>query len=1164
MAIVRDSSGRLYDTQNGMRVDENALDSSKLREIQRRLGEPTDQDRQAANKAANAAAAAQRAATPAVLPTTPTTPVEPVEPAYQSAQVSDIDYWSGSSSGEVSSDNMVSWRNPVTGETTSQPSSMNPPEGSSWEKGAYTRQESEDVINKYIRNMPRGTGTNYQEYKIPDPVENPFKGEVGPGIVPPYDPNDNRLFEKELFVLPSGSQALHQNTTIGQGSDFGLFDKFGPEPEYNYTYEQALGRRQARDVKSPKERAAIATAIERGPSGQGSDFKNPTDYGFKNPEPDPNNPFGNIAPAVMLDYIGPNGERVSAGAGMIPPPGFTQVDGTPRLPFVDTMPKVPDPFGDGAAPGPIKEMPMYEMEGGLEKGQGNIVDRPNPNRPIDQAPNQTPSSRAQSNLDRINQELSDLYAENPPNPGAIENKKRQQQQAAAAAMGEGQKDLVSTAVSRPEELATKTAVAQIDPNTVGTTIAQGTGDAGAAGQATATQTGAAQQATAPTGITPASMQATTTQGAVQGAVSGVTAAQGTVSSGAEVTAAQGSVSEGAKAKAETFDPKYIDSVGSGDRVVSQEELAKAEGLDENAVKAKIAQADVPDNIKAAQTSVSAKEIPEPAQIKDADMASAKAITDAGLNDDAIAVAAKLAKFSVDAETLAAFKEGKIEAEDTVQGQLASLMKDFDDGTPVWAAGAMRAANAAMAARGLGGSSMAAAAIVQASMESAIPIASADATAFRQMNLDNLNRQQQVSLANAAAQQGVEISNFNADQQTALQNSQNSFSLQGQNLSNKQSVVLANAQIKASLQGQNLSNQQQANIVEAARYAEVANLNLNNRQQSVLQDNANRMQVNLANMSSKQQSYIANAQIASALQGKQIDNAQQVSIINAAKFAEANNLTFTAAEQIKIHNSELMKTIGLAELNSAQAATLQNAATMANMDMANLSNAQQAAVQNAQNFLQMDMANLNNSQQVELFKAQSIQQAILSDAAADNAAKQFNASSENQTNQFMSNLNAQVSQFNASQSNALAQFNVGEVNAIAKFNEEQNNAREEFNTKNALIIAQANAQWRQATTTTNTAAQNEANMQDAKAMNAFTASTLDQVWQRERDLLSYAWQSSESGLDRIQQIIIANIQATSAADTNAATNAASVQAAAVSAEGSKWGAIGAALLGINWG
>jgi hypothetical protein len=90
------------------------------------------------------------------------------------------------------------------------------------------------------------------------------------------------------------------------------------------------------------------------------------------------------------------------------------------------------------------------------------------------------------------------------------------------------------------------------------------------------------------------------------------------------------------------------------------------------------------------------------------------------------------------------------------------------------------------------------------------------------------------------------------------------------------------------------------------------------------------------------------------------------------------------------------------------------------------------------------------------------------------------------------------------------------------------------------------------------------MQDAKAMNAFTASTLDQVWQRERDLLSYTWQANESSLKRINDVIIQNILATSSANNTAATNAASVQAAAVAAEGSKWGQIGAAVLGMNWG
>ena len=676
------------------------------------------------------------------------------------------------------------------------------------------------------------------------------------------------------------------------------------------------------------------------------------------------------------------------------------------------------------------------------------------------------------------------------------------------------------AIADPASLVQAQTVDKISAETPGTTIGSDTGQVSGDIKAV-TADAVASQAVAPDAVTATKATTTTAAEKSKEAADKVLGAEGKVSDEAQVTAAQGELSDDAKAKAEKVDPKYINSVVSGDRVVTQEELARAEGLDEKAVEAKIAQADVPDNIKAAQTSVSAEEIPEAAQIKDADMASATAITDAGLTDDATATAAKLAKFTVDAETLAEFKEGKIEAEDTVQGQLASLMKDFDDGTPAWAAGAMRAANAAMTSRGLGGSSMAAAAIVQASMESAIPIASADANAFRQMKLDNLGRQQQVALSNAAAQQGVEIANFNAEQQTALQNSQNAFSLQTQNLSNKQSVVLANAQIKASLQGQNLSNQQQANIVEAARYAEVSNLNLNNRQQGVLQDNANKMQVNLANMSSKQQAYIANAQIASALQGKQIDNKQQVSIMNAAKFSEANNLTFTAAEQTKIHNSDLMKTIGLAELNSAQAATLQNAATIASMDMANLSNEQQAAVQNAQAFLQMDMTNLNNDQQVVMFKAQAQQQAILTDAAAANATSQFNASSETQTAQFMSNLKSQVAQSNAAMTTANSQFNAGQDNATSQFNANVKNQREQFNEANGLVIAQANAQWKQNCATINSAAQNEANSQEALAVNTFTQATIDQIWQRERDLMDYAYKGAESSKDRTLDLVLAD-------------------------------------------
>ena len=69
------------------------------------------------------------------------------------------------------------------------------------------------------------------------------------------------------------------------------------------------------------------------------------------------------------------------------------------------------------------------------------------------------------------------------------------------------------------------------------------------------------------------------------------------------------------------------------------------------------------------------------------------------------------------------------------------MQDFQGGkTPAWAAGAMRAANAAMAARGLGASSMAGMAVVQAAMESALPIAQMDASNKQQIaNRQNVSK-----------------------------------------------------------------------------------------------------------------------------------------------------------------------------------------------------------------------------------------------------------------------------------------------------------------------------------------------------------------------------------------------------------------------------------------
>lgn len=135
---------------------------------------------------------------------------------------------------------------------------------------------------------------------------------------------------------------------------------------------------------------------------------------------------------------------------------------------------------------------------------------------------------------------------------------------------------------------------------------------------------------------------------------------------------------------------------------------------------------------------------------------------------------------------------------TIQGQLEGLMKQFE-GTepPPWAAGALRNANAIMAQRGLGASSMAASAATQAAMESAIQIAAQDAATFSQFEMQNLNNRQQARLVNAQAFLSMDLANLDAEQQMTMFKSQSIV----QSLFTDQAAENASRQFNASSQAQ---------------------------------------------------------------------------------------------------------------------------------------------------------------------------------------------------------------------------------------------------------------------------------------------------------------------------------------------------------------------------
>jgi len=219
-------------------------------------------------------------------------------------------------------------------------------------------------------------------------------------------------------------------------------------------------------------------------------------------------------------------------------------------------------------------------------------------------------------------------------------------------------------------------------------------------------------------------------------------------------------------------------------------------------------------------------------------------------------ATKAAKFTEEVQAAEATPTEKA----TVQGQLEGLMQQFEGGeTPAWAAGAMRNATAQMAARGLGASSMAGQAIIQAAMESALPVAMADAQTVASFEAQNLsNRQQRAMLA---AQQRATFMGQEFDQafQARVMNASKISDVANMNFTAEQQVALENSRIANTMALSNLSNEQAVVLAEAAALSQLDMANLNNRQQAAVMNAQNIMQMDMTNLSNRQQTETLKAQ-----------------------------------------------------------------------------------------------------------------------------------------------------------------------------------------------------------------------------------------------------------------------------------------------------------------
>lgn len=239
--------------------------------------------------------------------------------------------------------------------------------------------------------------------------------------------------------------------------------------------------------------------------------------------------------------------------------------------------------------------------------------------------------------------------------------------------------------------------------------------------------------------------------------------------------------------------------------------------------------------------------------------------------------------------------------------------------------------------------------------------------------------------------------------------------------------------------------------------------------------------------------------------------------------------FEAGIPIAKADADRFATIQLQNLNNKQQATLQNAMTFAAMDKANLDSRMTAAVNNAKSFLSIDMANLDNKQKTQSIDYQGKLQALLTDAASQNASGQFNAKSQNQLDEFFAELDGQIQQSNANRLAATEQFNVDQANANARYVQGLNDQREQFNLNMQTQIDQSNAVWRRNINTANTAAQNETNRQNALNTLNVSQSALNALWQRYRDEASWLFTSSESAKQREHQLALTAMEVSAQTD-----------------------------------
>ena len=405
------------------------------------------------------------------------------------------------------------------------------------------------------------------------------------------------------------------------------------------------------------------------------------------------------------------------------------------------------------------------------------------------------------------------------------------------------------------------------------------------------------------------------------------------------------------------DANLTTAAKSGPGVNTALDALNAAQLDPNDPKTKVIAAQQTEssvgNLEAAQGKAHLLENPVQREIQDGELISGAADAE------------KAAKFAEQIEAPQATRSEKA----TVQGQLKTLTEGFDaNNPPPWAAGALRGVQAQMAARGMGASSMAGQAMIQGALESALPIAQADAQTMASFEAQNLSNRQ--ARAMLAAEQRATFIGQEFDQafQARVQNASKISDVANQNFTAEQNIAMENSRAVNTMNLANLNNSQALVMAEAAALANLDTANLNNRQQAAVKNAQTFLDTEMANLSNRQQTDVFKTQ-------------QRVQSLFTDQAAENASRQFNATSKNQTDQFFANLASQTSQFNASQA----NAQAQFNAGQANVVERFNAEMNN-----QRDQYNATNQLAIAQNNAVWRREVATADTAAINRANELNA------------------------------------------------------------------------------------------------------------------------------------------------------------------------------